>query len=261
LDAKGDAPDTRRRNPQGLIVDLQTPFGRLRGNLALPDEPMRLAEIAWNAMTLDDGLIGLAVASEERLGRKVSCRKGCSACCRHAVPLSPPEAWLLRDLVVSFAPEQKGKILERFANIKDRLDQEGFGRRSLPHSASMDEVQALGLDYFRLGLACPFLDEDTCLIYPQRPYSCRTHLVTSPAEYCSEPDLYAVKPVQMAISLTEILSKLAARLMGGDPFVIPMVLALDWAEEHKEEGRQRYDPAPLITLLVEMMNGSPSGAR
>ncbi|HYK92203.1 MAG TPA: YkgJ family cysteine cluster protein [Acidobacteriota bacterium] len=241
------------KEPRILTVDLQTKFGRVRGNLALPPGEMRLAEFAWNAMVLDEKLIHLAVTSEARQGRQVSCRKGCGACCRQAVPVSPPEAWMLRDLIASFAPDRRATVLQRFAQIRQRLEQEGFGQRSLPTSAGKEQVQALGLDYFRLGLPCPFLEDESCSIHPQRPSSCREYLVTSPAAFCVDPGLNPVRPVPLAAGLTEALSRLTAVLLGGDPQVIPLVLALDWAEDHREEGQLRYDAAALLTLLVQIL--------
>src|SRR5204863_20627 len=85
---------------------------------------------------------------------------------RQAVPLSPPEAWMLFDLVSSFPAARRSAVLGRFAQVRERLEHEGFGERSLPATASMDQVQALGLDYFRLGLPCPFLEEESRSIPP-----------------------------------------------------------------------------------------------
>ncbi len=243
-----------------LKLELETRFGRLKGNLEVPSGGMRLSELAWNVMGLDDRLIGLAAASEARHGRQVSCRKGCGACCRQAVPLSPPEAWMLRDLVVSMPLERRAAVLERFARAKDRLEREGFGERSLTSAASMDQVQQLGLDYLRLGLPCPFLEDESCSIHPYRPSACREYLVTSPASFCSDPGAHPVQPVPLAASLTEALSRLAAAVMGGEPRVVPLVKALDWAEEHREDGQVRYDAVALVALLVQILTGATTPA-
>jgi len=239
-----------------LTIDLQTILGRVQGKLALRNKEMRLAEFAWNAMVLDERLIALGVASEARNGRQVSCRKGCGACCRQAVPISPPEAWMLWDLVASFPHAEKAAVLSRFEQVKTRLEHEGFGQRSLPSTASMDQVQELGLDYFRLGLPCPFLVEESCSIHPNRPSSCREYLVTTPPALCADLGHHKVKPVPSAANMTEALAKLAAILLCREPQVIPLALALDWAVEHLEDGRRRYETASLLTLLVEILTGA-----
>lgn len=241
-------------NPRILNVTLQTSVGTLQGDLAVPAGEMRLSELAWNFMALEEKVIGMTVAFEARHGRKISCKKGCGACCRQPVPLSPSEAWLLFDLVASFPADRKVAVLERIARSKERLKQEGFDRHFSHPMTGKDKLQASALDYFRLGLACPFLEEESCAIHPIRPSSCREYLVTSPASYCADPVLNPVRLVPLAIGLTEALSRLAAVLLGWEPMVIPLVLALDWAEEHLEEGRRRYDPVSLITLLIEALS-------
>jgi Fe-S-cluster containining protein len=242
--------------PQVVEIDIKTRFGRLRGNLPVPSGGMRLSELAWNALALDERLIGMAVASEAKQGREVSCRKGCGACCRQAVPLAPAEAWMLADLVASFPAERKGRVLARFAAAKEKLESEGFGGRSLGSEASNDQVLALGLDYFRLGIPCPFLEDESCSIHPHRPSSCREFLVTSPAENCSKPGELPMDPVPLATSLTEGLSKLSAMVMNTEPQVIPMTLALEWAAERKEEGLTRYDGTALLAALVDLLDAT-----
>ncbi len=240
--------------PRSLHIELQTRFGLLRGNLAVPAGSMRLSELAWNALTLDERLIAMSIASEEKAGRQVSCRKGCGACCRQAVPVSPAEAWMLYDVVAALPPGRKSAVLERFAAARGRLFAAGFGDRSLGGRATDKDVLALGLDYFKLGIPCPFLEEESCSIHTHRPTSCREYLVTSPAENCAQPGVLPASPVPTAVSMTEGLSKLSALVLGGEPQVIPMTLALDWALEHREEGQQRFDAAFLLGSLVDLMS-------
>ena len=49
--------------------------------------------------------------------------------------------------------------------------------------------------YFALGVACPFLEEESCSIHAERPLVCREYLVTSPAERCAGPAQEGVTPV------------------------------------------------------------------
>ena len=246
--------------PKTLEIDLQTRYGRVKGNLSVPPVPVRLAELAWNAMAIEERLIGMAVASESRQGRQVSCKKGCGACCRQAVPLSPAETWMIADVVATLPPDRKAQTLARFAAAKERLFEAGFGERSLER-AGEEEVLKLGLDYFRLGISCPFLVDSACSIHPNRPSACREFLVTSPAENCSDPASVGVRSIPTAANLTEALSKLSALVLGGDPQSIPMTLALDWAEANREEGAKRYDASLLLTALVDFLgSGKPPTA-
>lgn len=242
------------QGPRTLQLELRTRFGVLKGNLAVPPGGVRLSELAWNSMAIDENLVRMAVAAEAKQGRPVSCRKGCGACCRQAVPVSPAEAFMIADIVASMPPDRKARILERFSAAAESLRSHGFGDRSLGGAASEDEVLGLGLDYFRLGIPCPFLEEESCSIHPNRPSACREYLVTSPAENCSDPGAKPIRPVPTAGSLTEAFSKLSALALGGEPRVMPMTLALEWAVANREAGREKYDAGALLAALVGFLS-------
>ncbi|MDB5106894.1 MAG: hypothetical protein JWP91_4583 [Fibrobacteres bacterium] len=256
-----DTSDSKGQDrPRSLQIDLQTRFGRVKGNLSVPPGSVRLAELAWNSMAIDERLIAMATASEARQGRQVSCKQGCGACCRQAVPLSPAEAWMIADVVASLPEARKAETLARFTAAKERLGSEGFGERSL-HGASEAEITRLGLDYFKLGIACPFLVDESCSIHPNRPSACREFLVTSPAENCSDPAGKPIQGVPTAGSLTDALSKLSAMVMGGEPQAIPMTLALEWAAANLEAGSVRYDAAMLLAGLVQFLGPGPAATQ
>src|SRR5262245_8112451 len=66
----------------------------------MPPERVRLDEVLPLLHKIDDHAVGLAVRRSEAEGKTVSCRKGCSACCRTGpVPVTPPEAYALLRLV------------------------------------------------------------------------------------------------------------------------------------------------------------------
>jgi Fe-S-cluster containining protein len=237
-----------------MEINLQTQFGNLQGNFPVPIQEIRLSELAWNLMPLDDKLINMAVATEAKQGRQISCRKGCGACCRQAVPLSPAEAWMLADIVSAFPVSRQKEIQDRFSQARERLQAAGFGDRSLTSTADESEVLNLGIDYFKLNISCPFLEDDSCSIHVNRPSACREYLVTSPAENCSQLGVLPTVGLPLALSLTEALSKLSAIVLETEPEVIPLTLALEWAAEHKAEGQRRYDGGLLLTTLVGLMD-------
>lgn len=245
--------------PRAMRIDIRTRYGNLQGNLAVPPVPMRLSELAWNAMAFDERMVGMAVKAEAAQGREVSCRKGCGACCRQAVPLSPAEAWMIADVVAAMPAERKAAVLERFSSAHARLREAGFGDKVLK-GAGEEEMSKVGIDYFRLGIPCPFLEEDACSIHPSRPSACREYLVSSPAENCSDPGGKEIRGIPTALSLTDALSRLSAVVMGGEPQAIPMTLALEWASAHRDEGRNRYDAAQLMGTLFSILGEPAAGA-
>jgi len=88
---------------------------------------------------------------------EVSCPEepGCWGCCRGPVPAFPTEVDRVEVLMDAAA--------------WDRV------------AASREAVQAADL-----AMPCPLLDPETraCTVYPERPLSCRAHLVTSPVDRC-----------------------------------------------------------------------------
>jgi hypothetical protein len=109
-----------------------------------------------------------------------------------------------------------------------------------------------------LGLACPFLEDESCSIHPYRPSICREYLVTSPAEHCAELGRKPVASIPVSIRLSEALSRLTGRLLGVEPEVVPLPMAIEWAVAHREEGQRRWAARLLLEGLVESW---ASGAR
>ncbi len=200
----------------------------------------------------------MAVAADRKAGREVSCRRGCNACCRQIVPVSPAEAWMLSDLVKASPSGRREELIGRFRLSRERLEAAGFGGRYRQSSSSAEEIAAMSVEYQRMDLACPFLEAGACGIYAQRPTICREFLATTPAVHCSAPGEKRVHTVPLAATFTECLSKVSAMAMGGEPQVIPLVLALDWAEQNRAEGLKRYDPASLMAAMFHFL-GDPDG--
>jgi Fe-S-cluster containining protein len=216
---------------------------------------MRLAELAWNVMALDDRLVAMAAKAEAEAGRAVACAKGCGACCRQAVPVSPAEAWMLAEHTASLPAARRETVFARFAETRTRLAEAGFGDRSTG-GGDRRALESVGLDYFRLALPCPFLEDEACSIHPQRPSACREFLAVSPAEYCSDPGNLPVRNVPMPASVTNALSRVCAAALGGEPTAIPLALALDWAAAHREEGSRGFDALQLMGSFFDILSAA-----
>lgn len=233
-----------------LALSIETPGGPLRAMLAVPPRPMRLSELAFGFLDISGKLTDVAVAHEAREGREVSCRKGCGACCRQVVPLSPPEAWLIADLVAGLPPARQAEVRAAFADAVDTLSRSGVKAALTARMDRVEQMTAAALDYFRLQIACPFLRDESCSIHPYRPSICREYMVTSPAENCAELGRGPIQRVPVHVRLSEALANLTAKLLGTEPEVIPMTLALEWAEAHRADGLRTFDGRALIEGIV-----------
>jgi hypothetical protein len=119
-------PGTKPQQQQAIAIELVTAQGPLRAMLPIPPKPMRLPELAFNFMAMSSKLTDMAVADEERAGREISCRKGCGACCRQVVPLSPPEAWMIADLIAGMNEGARSAARAAFASVAEALDRAGL---------------------------------------------------------------------------------------------------------------------------------------
>ena len=236
--------------PEVVGLELDMPEGKLRAALAVPARPLRLAELAWNAMGISEKLIGVAVQREARAGRAVSCTRGCGACCRQVVPLSPPEAWMVADVVAGLPPARRAEALAVFARAGEALTTSGLKAQLLGRIETPEQMVGLAVAYFRLGVPCPFLRDESCSIYPYRPSICREYLVTSPAENCGTLGTAPIARIPVHVRLSEALARLAGKLLEREPEVVPLTLALEWAEAHREDGARTWDARFLLEGLV-----------
>jgi Fe-S-cluster containining protein len=199
---------------------------------------------------LAEVVTGAAVRAVEQQGKSVSCRAGCGACCRQLVPVAPSEARDLARLVAALPEPRRSAVLARFADALGRLEEAGLGAplRGLGGTDSSSR-RAFALAYFRQGVACPFLEDESCSIHPDRPLACREFLVTSPAEECARPEAEAVEIVPVPTSVAAV-----ARELDGDGWV-PLVLALEWAAAHAadEPGTPGVD---LLRSLLARLTGA-----
>lgn len=182
-----DSPADRRMETRA--VEMTTPDGVLRGKIAIKAAPIPLAGLVPAAYELTNALVRYACDREEHAGLTISCRAGCGACCRQMVPLSPPEAFYLMDVIESLEPQRRSEVAERFNRIVAVLEERGMIEQLLDPQITDEPVLPIARQYFALHVACPFLVDESCSIHTHRPVACRDFNVTSPAARCANPRL------------------------------------------------------------------------
>jgi Fe-S-cluster containining protein len=204
--------------------------------------------------SLTDRFVAVAIEAEESKGRHVSCKKGCGACCRQLVPISGIEAQRLRELVNKMPEHRRAEIHARIHSAKIRLEKGGLLNKLLaPENITSKELMPFGLEYFFQGIACPFLQDESCSIHRDRPLSCREYLVTTPAENCARPTPETVQRVKLPVLVSRAVRQLADD--GAGPAWVPLILALDWAEAHPPAPPRRAGPE-WVELLFKALAGS-----
>ena len=132
---------------RSLVIEDHVPVGAVR-----PDE---LLPFMYHT---DNAVIGAAIAKNEANGKHISCKKGCSACCRaQPVPVTPAEAHAIARLVDALPEPRRTEIRERFAGRVARLKAAGLFDlliRDVPVE-DKEQAHAIARYYFSLGLVCP----------------------------------------------------------------------------------------------------------
>jgi len=95
----------RETNP----IELDFPEGVVRFPFKKKKEPRLLWHIAYDLLPVCDVLTEMGSEIAKSFGHTVSCRKGCGVCCCQMVPLSPPEAAIIADIVDHLPPARKKK--------------------------------------------------------------------------------------------------------------------------------------------------------
>jgi len=223
---------------------------RMQVRLTVPAEAVPLRRMLPLVQALADAVVDSAAQLSTQNGQPISCKKGCGACCRQLVPISAEEARNLRDLVAGLAEPRRSLMRARFAAAHARLHEAGL-LHELQHSDAWTDASFtdLGMRYFRLGIACPFLEDESCSIYADRPVTCREYLVTSPAEHCADPSPESVRRVPLPMRVCMTLAEFHSEPSPGRYLLpVPLILSLDESSARPEPPFQT-GPTWLQTLL------------
>ena len=212
----------------------------VEASVHLPDEPLRPVELLPVILSLTNAVVAMSEARVEESGAKTSCCAGCGACCRQLVPISDIEARHLAWLVAAMPEERRARVVERFRAAVERSAEvlEAFHGTS-GEAASQELVKAVDA-YFKKGIACPFLEEESCSIHAERPAVCREYLVTSPAEHCARLDHSKIESVVIPVTVSSALTRFSDGRGTPEPRSMPLIEVLEWAAAH--EG----DPQPQL---------------
>jgi Fe-S-cluster containining protein len=182
-------------------------------NVQLPAEKIRPVDLLPILQGFSNAVVG---ASSE--GAPITCRDGCAVCCRQPVPISETEALYLTKLIDDMEPERRAEILNRFDNIVSATKAAGIFDALRPEMlATVEQRHRAGTEYFKLGLACPFLENESCSIHKDRPLSCREYLVVSPAANCATLEPGSVDKIEMPVKLSYTLYKFGDGVGKGQP--------------------------------------------
>ena len=230
-----------------LTVEMGLPEGRLRVEMEVPTGEVPIEALLPALRATADAFVAYGAKVSEERGEPVSCAKGCGACCPQLVPIAWCEARRIAALVEALPEPRRSVVAGRFAEAARRIEAAGLlpaldGRR--PWKAG--DAESIGMEYFRLGIPCPFLEDESCSIYADRPIACREYLVTSDPACCAAPTRETVRTVPLPTRVWAALSREELGVPDTEPAsCVLLVLAPRWAAANPDPGRLRSGPDTL----------------
>jgi Fe-S-cluster containining protein len=205
--------------------------------LTVPVKPVKSRRMLPVFQGMSELFVELGEKEVAAAGEKISCRKGCAACCRQLVPLAEIETHHIAGLVESMPEPRRSEIKERFEKAWQHFTKNGWlDRLDASAAATHKERQSLVVEYFHESVPCPFLEDESCSIHENRPLACREYLVTSPAEYCFTLSGEKIKKVSLLANPSETVRQITnSENLNRIVNFVPLVLALEWAKRFPDE--------------------------
>jgi len=217
----------------------------LEATVNLPAEPVSVEELLPVLYAFADAYLSAVASQAEETGLRISCRPGCGACCSQLVPVSEAEASRLVGLVQEMPEPRRAEVLERFRKLQEKLEKAGLWERLLDTEAlrDLETRRRIGMQYFALGAPCPFLENQSCSIYPDRPMRCREYFVTSPATHCADPKPETIQVLPLPVKFSEILYCFGDGRGLENTRWVALSHLLEWGRQ------QRARPAPALPAV------------
>ncbi len=243
--------------PGTVLANLTMQIGNrtLEVHLPMPAGPALWRETLPGWRILMEGFTGVAIAQAEDQGRHLSCRAGCGACCRQLVPIAPSEAHQLAQMLATFPEPRRAVIAQRFAAARAKLEQAGLWEQlaDMGAIAGGPDATRISLAYFALGIACPFLEDESCSIHPERPLACREYLVSSDPVHCADPAQQHIDPIAVPAHLA---TGFALAEGNGTLRYLALSTLLDWLARNPESDA-RHETEQMVGAVLGRLSKRP----
>jgi Fe-S-cluster containining protein len=235
--------------------------GKFKASAVVPAGQTNLTHMLPVLQAMDDSLIAGVASQLSQIGRTISCKAGCGACCRQMVPLSIFEAEALTTWIRSLPQARQQELERRFDETLRKFAASGFIDRLVNEDwfAETESARQLATEYLYQRIPCPFLENESCSIHPIRPLICREYLVTSPAEHCYDPATLKAEPVPLPLRFAWALNRIGADLENDSRGWIPLIFLFAWmkAGAHPGDAISGDGPQVLYEFVKNLNHGQP----
>lgn len=237
-------------------------------DLAIPANPVKPQRMLPVFQGIANEIVARGIERSAAAGKPVSCRAGCSACCRQPIMISAAEAYNLAGIVESMPEERRNAVKLRFRNAVERIEELGWFDRFDEFSAAARLGQKADLEgafvtllseYMAQRVECPFLDGGLCSIYEDRPLMCREYMVTSPPENCEHPRPETTARLPISGEVSEAFAGLAKGRASERPSSRLIIKLLDFVEENRDNVDERPGPDWAGEFLRLLTNRGEAG--
>ena len=206
-----------------------------------------LIPLAW---ALSDVIMSETINHARTLGKRTSCQQKCSACCGYLVPLAIPEVIRLFDEIQALPAQRSREMWGNSLSVAGRL----LNNDACEVPNGETTLENLGVWYSDKQVTCPFLENDLCTIYDQRPLACREYLVTTSPQCCRTDSEAVVEKLELPLSILECLGEVAADLEGTAVEGIMLPLILPWVLKNRERTQRRWSAQTMAQRFLDVLS-------
>ena len=215
------------------------------------DGPAGLADIVPLAYGISDIITDAAIGHLAGEGHPVPCKKGCSSCCDYLVALSMPEVYYLQQKWAAWPDVPCDTVLRScLRSARKMMDLESLHKYNVTEEVDLSQISRW---YGELELSCPFLINNSCMIYENRPLACREYLVTSAPCLCHKAMDGSIERVRLPVSMPEVLGQLAAELEQTELEAVFLPLVPVSIEQYKERVEGRWPAGDMLEHFMHIL--------
>jgi len=224
--------------------------------VAVPASSARLQDAAGLARAICDHLVRRIIRGVEDAGGKITCSKGCGACCSSfLVPMTVPEAIRLIEDLQALPQRQRRRLEPLFLKAERKLAESDLAGKMAAldpddPAGTAAQRELAGKWWSENRFPCPMLSGNACGLYRSRPIPCREFLALSDPRCCATN---TETRVGRPFSMHQVVSAWAAEFEGTRPTLVLMANLLGWWQHNAERARRTWPAAILIRRLMEIL--------
>ncbi len=249
---------TRYFDPHRVIVPFEVFAAErtVRFSISYLPRPVSLSELVPMANQLSQVIVDTICRRIEEGDGRITCRKGCDACCSYLVPISPAEAYHIRDELYKLpAADQRTLFRSCQHSARQLIEHKLPGNVFSPRQDQEDRLTLLSDWYKALKLPCPFLVHHSCCIYEFRPLACREYLVTSHPSKCRPESRERSRQVLMSLRIAEVLAE-TCRILEECESSVLLPLLPAFLQNNVQRSWTLFPAETVVSTFLEVLAGT-----